>query len=1373
MNDTPVDFHNDRHRQLEPDDSTRNVDWMPMSDALAQASQSLLAADSFDEVLMAGIPIIASTATASVSILLLAGKPDDPHSQVVASWYRDMAPPLPLAAQSTVQDPLFQLLQAPGEAIPVPDVDTDARISEATRAALRGAGIKALLVLPLAGRRGHFGAIVAQHTQSTGFDGENDRLWQAFATLAQPVVERLQLAAILDRSSRALALAQDLEQVLSGIVENVWFRHIEQCWIGLYPAASVDGGDPEQPVIDIHALWDDNDDTSLLGKQFTSHELPVIAKKDPPQTWILSDTGSENSLDVQSATTLSDLGFKSALIAPFVSGRAVLGWLFLGTRLDAHTLSQEDVRFHQALADRAASAIHNQLLQKQARASMAEVEAVHRQYLRNEWSSFLQTKEKQTTAVAYDSGELADTTDIWHPLIEEAVQRGSLVTHAARANNGDHDHLNLENQPPGANAPEAGSSLVAPLMVRGEVIGALGLEDPDQVHTWTTDELDMIQEIADRVAQAVENARLLQETQTSLAETEHLYAATGRLADAGSAADVVRILAQEFHTTLAPSYSGNILCSGPDPVNAVDWLEETALWNAHGIDLPQGHRFPLADFPVFKRFLGRREPVVIKGTGLSSGDAVSPNELGSTRSRTIIAVPLAVGDSWLGVSTIISDEGHTPDSRTMRFLQNLADRAAVALESVRLYNETQRRAMQLEAASKVSRAASSILEQDALLSNVAELICGQFDLQRARVFLLDPTGHWAVLSASSQEDAQTLINRGHAVEVGGPSLVGYVTASGEARISGDQFDANVGTDAQEAVGIGTELAIPLRIGDRVIGAFDVQSKPVRGFGPDDIPVLSTLGDQMAIAIENARLYQEQLETAEKLVEVDQLKNQFLANMSHELRTPLNSIIGFSRVILKGIDGPLTDLQTQDLNAIYNSGKLLLRLINDVLDISKIAAGKMELAFEQVDLIELIKGVFSTTKALVKDKPEIKLRHDIPETMPLITADPTRLRQVLLNLMSNAAKFTEQGHIELGVSFDHRYVTVKVEDTGYGIAADKFDLIFQEFEQVDGTSTRAVGGTGLGLPISRHFVEMHGGRIWVESQVDAGSTFAIQLPIMGPDSGQELDPESAIDPNRRLILAIDDDADVISLYRRYLEKQNYQVIGLSDSEQAVEKARELQPFAILLDLLMPKKDGWAVIQELKTDPTTRDIPVIMCSIVGAAGRGFSLGAVDFLIKPVTEDRLMTALTRLENGAGDGQATVKRVLIIDDTPGDRTLLRRTIEAAREPYHVIEANGGLEGVEIIQKRPPDLVVLDLMMPEMDGFAVLESLKSDQTTRKIPIIIVTAKDLTAKESAQINGQVAALFRKGLFKEDELLHDLNLALFRVRAKEKKRRTEV
>jgi CheY-like chemotaxis protein/anti-sigma regulatory factor (Ser/Thr protein kinase) len=433
-----------------------------------------------------------------------------------------------------------------------------------------------------------------------------------------------------------------------------------------------------------------------------------------------------------------------------------------------------------------------------------------------------------------------------------------------------------------------------------------------------------------------------------------------------------------------------------------------------------------------------------------------------------------------------------------------------------------------------------------------------------------------------------------------------------------------------------------------------------------------------------------------------------------------------------------------------------------------------LTFEETDLYEVIEVVMTTAAALFKDKPQIELRRNVAIDLPPIIADGTRLRQVILNLLSNAAKFTEKGHVELAAAHDDRFVIIKVSDTGLGIPPDKFDVIFQEFEQVDGSTTRTAGGTGLGLPISRHFVELHGGRIWVESEAGVGSTFTVQLPIKGPQASDGDEEEIAVASGQRLILAIDDDADVISLYKRYLEKRNYQVVGLPHSEHAVQKARELRPHAILLDLLIPKKDGWEVIQELKTDPQTRDIPIVLCSIVSAAGRGLSLGAADYLEKPIAEDQLLAALTRLEQSTDRRPGRSARlVLIIDDSPEARRLLRRALETAGERYQVIEAGGGLEGIAAIRQAQPDLVVLDLMMPDMDGIAVLESLKRDTELRQIPIIIVTAKELTPQERDQINGQVAALFQKGLFDEDELLQDLNQALRRVyRSAEKDNETE-
>jgi signal transduction histidine kinase/DNA-binding response OmpR family regulator len=1188
---------------------------------------------------------------------------------------------------------------------------------------------------------------------------ENQRLLDENRRLLSQTNDALQETTMLYQASRALTQSQDLNEVLHAITDNLPIDEVNQCWIALIVPGSGDH-DPANRVTEIMAIWDHRNDHSLLGTRFTSRELPVFARAGEGEGYAVFDVKHETDLDTQSARTLQSLGINFVLIAPLRTAESLLGWLVLVTHHDPHSFGEDQIRSYQTLADQAAVAIRSQRLLQQVQDSLEEVETVHGQYLRREWTSYLQSKDNRLSTVVYDRGAVLTSDDICNPLIEQAVDQGTLVTNSSLVDN---DGRN------GADGPaeslhrfESGSSLVAPLKVRDQVIGTLGLEDPEHVREWTEDEISVVQEVAERVAQAVENARLLEETQTSLAETERLYQATGRLSDAASAKDVLKTLAGEYRDVLGPAYSGSILLAGPDPSDHVEWLELSVQWNPEEETVVAGTRFAMADHAALSRLLGQSEPVIISDATLHGGESAPHKLLDLPQPHPVLVIPLIAGESRLGVINIVSHENGTPDASTLRFLQNLADRAAVALESARLYTETQRRAIQLEAGAKVSRAATSILQQDKLLSSVVALIRDHFAYYHAQVYLLDPAERWAILEASTGETGQKLLSRGHALEVGGDSLVGKATFTAQPKYADNRNDGQLSRENRELAETRSQLAIPLRIGGRVIGALDVHSKEASAFGPDDIAVLSTLADQLAVAIENARLYQEQLETAKKLREVDRLKTQFLANMSHELRTPLNSIIGFSRVILKGIDGPLTDLQEQDLTAIFNSGKLLLRLINDVLDISKIAAGKMELAFEELDLHEIIKSAMSTTTALVKDTPQVELRQQIPTDLPPIIADATRLRQVLLNLLSNAVKFTEEGAIELNVTHDSNFVTIQVSDTGIGIPPDKFDLIFQEFEQVDGTATRAVGGTGLGLPISRHFVELHGGRIWVESKVGAGSTFTVQLPVRGPDSVPEAGDEITIDASRRLVLAIDDDGDNVRFYRRFLQQQKYQVIGVSDSVDAAEKARTLHPYAILLDVLMPNKDGWTVIQELKSHPDTRDIPVIMCSIVNAAGRGFSLGAADFLVRPFTEERLLAAMARLEDGERRGPNEPRRVVIIDDTPEDRKLLRRTLESADEPYHVIEASGGFEGVKAIKDQKPDLVVLDLMMPEMDGFAVLESLKRDSEMREIPIIIVTAKELTEIERAQINGRVAALYQKGLFEEDEFIQDLSLALHRL-----------
>jgi len=581
----------------------------------------------------------------------------------------------------------------------------------------------------------------------------------------------------------------------------------------------------------------------------------------------------------------------------------------------------------------------------------------------------------------------------------------------------------------------------------------------------------------------------------------------------------------------------------------------------------------------------------------------------------------------------------------------------------------------------------------------------------------------------------------------------------------------------------------------LIGVLSVDD-PVDGRRPqpESLRALEIFANQAAQAIENARLYREQrqrlveqeeanrqiqqaqeelahyshqleemvaqrtgelqersqqLEVAlERAQEADRLKTEFLANMSHELRTPLNSIIGFSRVILNGIDGPITDLQRTDLTAIHNSGVHLLGLINDILDLSRIEAGRIELRKESVDLGPVVKGVLDTCTPLVEGKPVELVARISPDT-PSVYADPTRVRQIVLNLVSNSIKFTDRGAITVSAHPRENEVVVSIRDTGIGIQPNDQAKVFEPFRQVGKAVERRAAGTGLGLAISRRFVEMHGGRIWVESEPGQGSVFSFTLPAMA--SARPAAAPAAHSPGApstsRTVLVVDDDPDVISLFRRYLEEQGFQVIGAQDAVEALRLAWEEHPYAITLDINMPEADGWTVLRALKDDKATREIPVIICSVVQDEDTGFSLGAADYLTKPIGQQELLEALTRLRR-------PVRQIVVVDDD----ALVRRTMAETLEGtgcYQVITAATGEEGLQSIQEHPPDLVILDLLLPGMDGFDVLTRLKSERRTRAIPIIMITAKDLSAEEESRLRGQLETLLRKGVFTTADLLADI------------------
>jgi hypothetical protein len=502
---------------------------------------------------------------------------------------------------------------------------------------------------------------------------------------------------------------------------------------------------------------------------------------------------------------------------------------------------------------------------------------------------------------------------------------------------------------------------------------------------------------------------------------------------------------------------------------------------------------------------------------------------------------------------------------------------------------------------------------------------------------------------------------------------------------------------------------------------------------------------------------EQLKQAMEAAEdASRAKSGFLANMSHELRTPMNAIIGYSEMLAEDAEDAGNEEAVADLKKIHSAGTHLLALINDVLDLSKIEAGRMDLYLEEFEIPAMVGEVVTTIDALVK-KNDNTLNVELDPALGAMRADVTKVRQALFNLLSNAAKFTHRGEIGLVVQGEQKdgedWVRMAVSDSGIGIPPEKIDHVFEEFSQADETTTRDYGGTGLGLPISRRFCQMMGGDITVESSAGQGSTFTIRLPMEVELAAEEAEAApAAVTPEpgeERLVLVVDDDPNALDLLGRTLQGAGVRVVTASEGQEALNLARTLHPAAITLDVLMPGMDGWEVLRELKADPATRDIPVLMVTMTDDRELGYALGATEFLTKPVNRGQLVQLLDRY---APEGAE--RRALVVDDKAENREVLRRALE--NEGWQVSEAENGRVALEKVADSAPALILLDLMMPVMDGFEFVMEMRKREDARAIPIVVVTAKDVTEEDRRRLNGDVVGLIQKGGLGRDDLLELLS-----------------
>jgi signal transduction histidine kinase/CheY-like chemotaxis protein len=748
--------------------------------------------------------------------------------------------------------------------------------------------------------------------------------------------------------------------------------------------------------------------------------------------------------------------------------------------------------------------------------------------------------------------------------------------------------------------------------------------------------------------------------------------------------------------------------------------------------------------------------------------------------RTVLAVPMLRDGEPIGVLGLWRREVKAFTEKQIELMKTFADQAVIAIENVRLFNELQARTQeltrsvnQLTALAEVGHAVSSTLDIETVLDTIVSRAGQLAGADGCSIYEYDVAANQFHLRATHNYDPAlveairaTPLHRGEGVmgraaEQREPMQIPDISQPGAYRSR--LRDLLIGA------GYRALLSVPLLREDDIIGSLSVNRKTPGEFAPEVVELLKTFATQSVLAIENARLFREIEDKGRQLEIASKHKSQFLANMSHELRTPLNAIIGVTEMLLEDARDLGQEDQIEPHERILRAGKHLLALINDILDLSKIEAGRMELHLESFAIAPLVEDVVTTIRPLAeKNGNQVVL--DCPADLGTMRADAMRVRQALLNLGSNAGKFTERGVVTVAVARrrdgGRDWITFAVSDTGIGMTAEQMAKLFEEFTQADASTTRKYGGTGLGLAITRRLCRMMGGDITVESTPGSGSTFTIRLPAevqagdAVPDGGARRASVPVSGATRpapppratRTVLVIDDDQTVRELMERFLVREGFPVVTAANGVDGLRRAREVRPAAITLDVLMPDLDGWTVLAALKGDPELADIPVVFATILDEKTKGYSLGATDYLVKPVDRERLAQVLARI---CGDRPS--RRILLVEDDETTRLATQRALE--RDGWSVTPAENGRVALARLAEQSPDAVLLDLMMPEMDGFEFLAELRRQAAWRDIPVVVLTAKDLTEEDRRRLNGEVERIIEKGAYGRDELLDEVGRLL--------------
>jgi signal transduction histidine kinase/DNA-binding response OmpR family regulator len=744
-------------------------------------------------------------------------------------------------------------------------------------------------------------------------------------------------------------------------------------------------------------------------------------------------------------------------------------------------------------------------------------------------------------------------------------------------------------------------------------------------------------------------------------------------------------------------------------------------------------------------------------------DVLADPEYGGTEAqraggyRTIVGVPMLLEGDVVGVLSVWRTQVRPFSGRAVEVLTTFAAQAALAVRAVDLVRalesrtgELGRKVAQLEALGTVGQAVSSSLNLTEVLNTIITQAVRLSGSDGGSIYEFDEDTrefHVETVCGTSQEAFDAIRRARIGLD---DTFIGKAATLGRPLELTDLREAPLDPHLSVLAESGWHslVAVPMLREGRIVGAMVIR-RHVPGRIPQEIyDLLETFASQSSLALINAQLYR-QLERQSAALEVaSRHKSEFLASMSHELRTPLNAIIGFSEVLLERMFGELNERQDDYLRDIWSSGRHLLELLNDILDLSKIEAGQMVLNRSEFAARESLEYCISMVRERAL-KQRILLSLEVDPQVGLLDADRLRFRQVVLNLLSNAVKFTpEGGRVGVRAAVHDQELVVEVTDTGPGVPVEDRRRIFDAFQQ-GARHPEQTEGTGLGLTLSKRILELHGGRIWVESETGKGSTFGFALPAGAREPALTSVPQVGLDPDfpaelapgpRPTVVVVEDDRRSFDLLRVYLEAAGARVVSARDGEEGLDTVRRLSPAGVILDILLPGIDGWEVLARLKADPQTAAIPVVVVSMLDERGRGFALGAAEYLVKPVGKDPLLAALYR----AAAIPERKHTVVAIDDDFLAIELVRASLEP--EGWTVLGAATGQEGLALIRERQPSAVLLDLLMPGMDGFEVVEALRADPDTKSVPVVILTSKSMTQQDKQRLQGRITYVARKTEF---------------------------